>query len=317
MAGEIDLTAVAVYAALINVSGAGTTYAYSATHSSLADVPSGAIIATSPALTGKLLNDDASFDSDDPTFSPVVTGQSIEALILYADDGTSTYLIMYQDTGVTGLPLTPDGSDVQITRRCRGLVRPLSAQAPQQHRTDRSRLRAAFCIFWRTQNGSFDLRRGAAAPARPRGRLHQSSVRSRRPDEFRHHDLRLPQVREAERDGGRRADDEARRGEGDLSRQVLECAALRRTARRRRLQRLRLRREFWDRSHRQGPAPGRRPAGQHQCRDRRGPPRRRQARPQGASSSRSTTSDWPSSSASRPGRCSARGGAAASPGSER
>ena len=113
MAADIDLTTVAVYAALINVSGSGTLYAYSATHASLADVPSGAIIATSPALTGKLLNDDASFNSDDPTFF-AVAGQSIEALILYADDGTSTYLIMYQDSGVTGLPLTPDGSDVQV-----------------------------------------------------------------------------------------------------------------------------------------------------------------------------------------------------------
>ena len=113
MAGDIDLTAVAVYAALINVSGAGTTYAYSATHASLTDVPFGAIIATSPALTGKALGDDASFDSDDPVL-PVVTGQSIEALILYADDGIGTYLIMYQDSGVTGLPLTPDGSDVQV-----------------------------------------------------------------------------------------------------------------------------------------------------------------------------------------------------------
>ena len=113
MSGEIDLTTVAVYAALINVSGAGTTYAYSAAHASLADLPAGAIVATSPALTGKALGDDASFDSDDPTLS-VVTGQSIEAVILYADDGTSTHLIMYQDTGVTGLPLTPDGSDVQV-----------------------------------------------------------------------------------------------------------------------------------------------------------------------------------------------------------
>ncbi len=113
MSGGIDLSAVAVYAVLINVSGAGTTYTYSAAHASLADVPSGAIIATSPALTGKVLRDDASFDSDDPTLS-AVAGQSIEALLLYADDGTSTYLIMYQDSGVTGLPLTPDGSDVQV-----------------------------------------------------------------------------------------------------------------------------------------------------------------------------------------------------------
>lgn len=113
MAGDLDLTTITVYAALINVSGAGTTYAYSAAHASLTDVPVGAIISTSPALTGKALGDDASFDSDDPTFS-IVTGQSIEAIILYADDGSNSYLIMYQDSGVTGLPLTPDGSDVQV-----------------------------------------------------------------------------------------------------------------------------------------------------------------------------------------------------------
>jgi len=113
MAGDIDLLSVAVYAAVVNVSGAGTLYAYSAAHATLADIPAGAIIATSPALTGKVLGDDASFDSDDPVLS-AVTGASIEALVLYVDDGTSTYLILYQDTGVTGLPLAPDGSDVQV-----------------------------------------------------------------------------------------------------------------------------------------------------------------------------------------------------------
>ena len=59
------------------------------------------------------LGDDGELDSDDPVLANV-TGTSVEALVLYADDGTTTYLIMYQDTGVTGLPLTPDGSDVQV-----------------------------------------------------------------------------------------------------------------------------------------------------------------------------------------------------------
>ena len=53
---------------------------------------------------------------------PAAGGDAVEAIIaagcgapvLYADDGTGTYLIMYQDTGVTGLPFTPDGSDVQV-----------------------------------------------------------------------------------------------------------------------------------------------------------------------------------------------------------
>jgi hypothetical protein len=38
------------------------------------------------------------------------------AFVLYAHTGTdsTSRLIKYQDTEVTGLPLTPDGSDVQI-----------------------------------------------------------------------------------------------------------------------------------------------------------------------------------------------------------
>ena len=59
---------------------------------------------------------DGSFDSDDPMFTGV-TGASIEALVLYVHTGdeSTARLIMHQDTGVDGLPLTPDGSDVQIT----------------------------------------------------------------------------------------------------------------------------------------------------------------------------------------------------------
>jgi hypothetical protein len=114
--GGIDLSSVNVKALLVSVSGAGTLYAYSAAHEFLSDVPSGARIATSANLTGKAVGNDGSFDSDDPTFSGV-TGDSVEAIVLYIDTGTAgtSRLIMFQDTGVTGLPLTPDGSDVQIT----------------------------------------------------------------------------------------------------------------------------------------------------------------------------------------------------------
>jgi hypothetical protein len=113
--GGIDLPSANIKALLVNVSGAGTLYAYSASHEFLSDIPAGARIATSGNLSGKAFGNDGSFDSDDPTFSGV-TGDSIEAIVLYIDTGTagSSRLIMYQDTGVTGLPLTPDGSDVQI-----------------------------------------------------------------------------------------------------------------------------------------------------------------------------------------------------------
>ena len=91
-------------------------YTYSDTHDFLDDIPSGARIAVSGNLANKTFGDDGSFDSDDPTFTGV-SGASIEAIVLYVHTGTdsTSRLIMYQDTGVTGLPLTPDGSDLQIT----------------------------------------------------------------------------------------------------------------------------------------------------------------------------------------------------------
>jgi hypothetical protein len=51
-----------------------------------------------------------------------LTGDSVEAIVLYIDTGTagSSRLIMFQDTGVTGLPLTPEGSDVQINVNAAG-----------------------------------------------------------------------------------------------------------------------------------------------------------------------------------------------------
>lgn len=108
----IDLSAVDVRAMLIDVGA----YTYDDAHDFLDDVPAGARISVSGNLLNKSFGDDGSFDSDDPIFT-AVTGASIEAIVLYVHTGTedTSHLIMYQDTDITGLPLTPDGSDVQIT----------------------------------------------------------------------------------------------------------------------------------------------------------------------------------------------------------
>ena len=108
----IDLSAVNVRAILVDTAA----YTYDDAHDFLDDIPAGARIAVSGNLTGKAFGDDGSFDSDDPTLT-AVSGASIEAIVLYVHTGTdsTSRLIMFQDTGVTGLPLTPDGSDVQIT----------------------------------------------------------------------------------------------------------------------------------------------------------------------------------------------------------
>jgi len=53
--------------------------------------------------------------SADPIFLSVA-GDPLEPIILFIDtaDESTSRLLMFQDTGVTGLPLTPDGNNVQI-----------------------------------------------------------------------------------------------------------------------------------------------------------------------------------------------------------
>jgi len=110
-----DLTANNVKVILVIISG-GTIYSYSDTHQYLSDVPSGSIVATSPNLTTKVVTSLAAFTTDNVVFS-AVSGSVSGALIMYIDTGTSSTsrLVLYQDTGVTGLPITPNGSDIRVT----------------------------------------------------------------------------------------------------------------------------------------------------------------------------------------------------------
>lgn len=84
-----------------------------ATHQFLSDVPVGARIATSGALSGKTTTAGVA-DASDVTFSSV-TGTSCEALVIYKDTGVAgtSILIAYIDTA-TGLPVTPNGGDITV-----------------------------------------------------------------------------------------------------------------------------------------------------------------------------------------------------------
>ena len=110
-----DLTVNNVKVILVVISG-GTPYSYSDSHQYLSDVPSGSITSTSPNLTTKVVTALAAFTSDNVVFS-AVTGSVSGALVMYIDTGTATTsrLVLYQDTGVTGLPITPNGSDIRVT----------------------------------------------------------------------------------------------------------------------------------------------------------------------------------------------------------
>ena len=84
-----------------------------ATDDNLDDIPGAARVAVSAALSGKTVVDGVA-DAADVTFS-AVTGDQCEALVLYKHTGTesTSRLIAYIDSA-TGLPVTPNGGDIQI-----------------------------------------------------------------------------------------------------------------------------------------------------------------------------------------------------------
>lgn len=84
-----------------------------ATDQFLSDIPAGERVATSANLASKTTAD-GDADAADVTFSSV-TGDQSEALVIYQDTGTASTsrLIAYIDTA-TGLPVTPNGGDIQV-----------------------------------------------------------------------------------------------------------------------------------------------------------------------------------------------------------
>ena len=84
------------------------------THEFLSDIPIGARISTSGALTGKTTTLGAA-DANDTTFT-AVTGTTVETIVIYKDTGSAATspLIAYIDTA-TGLPITPNGGDIIVT----------------------------------------------------------------------------------------------------------------------------------------------------------------------------------------------------------
>lgn len=84
------------------------------THDFHADIPGGAIIATSNPLSSKTTTAGV-FDAADELLAAVPAGQQGDYLILVQDTGVSatSRLIGLIDTG-TNLPVTPNGGDINI-----------------------------------------------------------------------------------------------------------------------------------------------------------------------------------------------------------
>ena len=99
-------------------------YTYDVAHDFLDDLASGARIAVSGNLTGKTFSDSADFDFDDPIWS-AVTGTTVEAVALFIDTGVeaTSRLVAYQNTNLTGAPVTPDGSNIKLVVHASGFFR--------------------------------------------------------------------------------------------------------------------------------------------------------------------------------------------------
>ncbi len=92
------------------------TYSYSDAHDFFNDLSGVVGTATGEEITSPTTTSGI-FDGADVTFS-TVSGATVEAIVIYrknAGANTTHYLVAYIDTGVTGLPVTPNGGDITIT----------------------------------------------------------------------------------------------------------------------------------------------------------------------------------------------------------
>lgn len=96
------------------------TYTYSSSDQFYSSVSS-AVVGTPQTIGSKTFTNGV-FDGADVTFT-AVSGNSVEALVIYVDTGTSSTspLVAYIDSSVTGLPVTPNGGDISVTWNASGI----------------------------------------------------------------------------------------------------------------------------------------------------------------------------------------------------
>lgn len=96
-------------------------YTYSAADSFYSSI-SPAVVGTDQRITAPTVANGV-FDGNDVVF-PNVTGNSVEALVIYRKNsgGASTWkVVIYMDTSVSGLPVQPNGGNINITWAAPGI----------------------------------------------------------------------------------------------------------------------------------------------------------------------------------------------------
>jgi hypothetical protein len=97
------------------------TAAYNAAHDFYDDISAGVVGTPVTLSTGKTYVN-GTFDADNIVFTSV-SGATVEAFVIYIDTGTpgTSRLIAWIDTGVTGLPVTPNGGNINLNFDAAGI----------------------------------------------------------------------------------------------------------------------------------------------------------------------------------------------------
>ena len=112
---NVDLNDGTVKVALID----SATYPYTSTDEFYSSVSG--VVGTPQTINNTTVTNGL-FDGDNVTFT-AGTGNSVEGLLIYIDTGSAatSRLVAWIDTGVTGLPVTPNGGDITISWNASGI----------------------------------------------------------------------------------------------------------------------------------------------------------------------------------------------------
>ena len=117
---NIDIDNGTVKAALVDTG----TYTFSDTHEFLSSLSG--VVGTAQTIANTTVGTVAAavFDGDNVTYT-AVSGASAEAIVIYIDTGAAatSRLVACLDTGVTGLPVTPNSGDIAITWNASGIFK--------------------------------------------------------------------------------------------------------------------------------------------------------------------------------------------------
>lgn len=111
-----NLSAGTVKVALVDTG----VYTYNAADQFYSSVSS-AVVGTPQTIGSKTFTNGV-FDGADVSYT-AVSGNTVEAIVLYIDTGSAATspLVAYIDTSVTGLPVTPNGGDINIAWNASGI----------------------------------------------------------------------------------------------------------------------------------------------------------------------------------------------------